>query len=85
MSTPRSDSTSWPRKKSPTAKPWTPQRSACGRGVPVGAFVPDTVVVIGRLVEGLSMGLLVRDPLVGRDEEAGMKTIEDDTVMLVSL
>ena len=79
MSTPGLDSTSWPRKKSPTGKPWTPQRSACGSGVPVGAFMPEMVVV------ALRIGLLVKEPLVAMDDEAAMKTIEDDTVMLVAL
>lgn len=80
MSTPGLDSTSCPRKKSPTGKPWTPHRSACGMGVPVGAIVPDTVVVTGRTV----VSLLVAEPMVGIDDEAAMKIIED-TVILVAL
>jgi hypothetical protein len=47
--------------------------------VPVGAFVPEMVVVV------LRIWLLVKEPLVARDDEAAMKTIEDDTVILVAL
>jgi hypothetical protein len=43
------------------------------------------VVGIGWVVLGLELGLLVRERLAGRDEDAGMKTIEDDAVMLVAL
>jgi len=42
--------------------------------------VPDKVAVMR-----LEMGLLARELLIGKDGEAGMKTIEDDTVMLVTL
>jgi len=81
ISTAGLDSTSCPRKKSPTGKPWTPHRSACGIGVPVGAPVPDIVVVTGRTV----VALLIEEPIMGIDEEAAMKIMEEDTVMLVAL
>lgn len=38
-------STYWPRKKSPTGRPWTPQWIAPGEGLPVGPESPPTVVV----------------------------------------
>jgi len=41
--------------------------------------MPEMVVV------ALRIGLLVKEPLVAMDDEAAMKTIEDDTVMLVAL
>lgn len=51
-------------------------------GVPVGAAVPDTVVVTGRAV----LGLLVETSAVGIDVEAAMKiTEEEDIVMVVAL
>jgi hypothetical protein len=37
------------------------------------------------VVVALRIGLLVKEPLVARDDEAAMKTIEDDTVMLEAL
>lgn len=42
--------------------------------------MPDKVVVMR-----LEMELLARELLIGKDDEAGMKIIEDDTVMLVTL
>jgi hypothetical protein len=50
-------------------------------GVPVGAAVPDIVVVTGRAV----VALLIEEPIIGIDEEAAMKIMEEDTVMLVAL
>lgn len=47
----------------------------------VGVAILEPVVVIGRAV----VGLLVAEPMIGIDEEAAMKIIEDDTVMLVAL
>lgn len=76
-STPALDSTSCPRKKSPTGNPWTSQRRACGTGVPVGALRPEMVVVIARVVVGLEAGLPVMGSLGKEDEDAGMKIIED--------
>jgi hypothetical protein len=49
--------------------------------VPVGAPVPDIVVVTGRTV----VALLIEEPIMGIDEEAAMKIMEEDTVMLVAL
>ena len=49
--------------------------------MPVGAAVPDTVVVIG----GAVVGLLSEKLTEGIDDEAAIKIMEDDTVMLVAL
>jgi hypothetical protein len=50
-------------------------------GVPVGLAVPDTVVVAGRAVTAL----LFEDPTVGIAEEAPIKIIEEDIVIVVAL